>query len=75
MGYYMGKTKFAKNRLKLNVAGLFLAAVFCGALDFFLCIRCIPGLSIGAFISLIIGIYLLRKAIKGHQEDSNFKTL
>lgn len=75
MGYYMGKAKFSNNRLKLNMAGLFLAVLFHGAYDFFLFIRFIPGISIGAFISLIIGIFLSRKAIKKHQENSNFKTL
>jgi len=75
MGYYMGKAKFSNNRLKLNMAGLFLAVLFHGAYDFFLFIGFIPGISIGAFISLIIGIFLSRKAIKKHQENSNFKTL
>ncbi len=75
MGYYMGKAKFSNNRFKLNMAGLFLAVLFHGAYDFFLFIGFIPGISIGAFISLIIGIFLSRKAIKKHQENSNFKTL
>ncbi|BAO77007.1 PrsW family intramembrane metalloprotease [Winogradskyella sp. PG-2] len=75
MGYFMGKAKFSKNRFKLNMAGLFLAVLFHGAYDFFLFIRFIPGISIGAFISLAIAIYLSRKAIKKHQEDSNFKSL
>lgn len=75
MGYYMGKAKFSNNRFILNMAGLFLAVLFHGAYDFFLFIGFIPGISIGAFVSLIIGIILSRKAIKQHQEDSNFKTL
>ncbi|WP_299116415.1 PrsW family glutamic-type intramembrane protease [uncultured Winogradskyella sp.] len=75
MGYYMGKAKFSKNRFQLNMAGLFLAVLFHGAYDFFLFIRFIPGISIGAFISLAIGIYLSRKAIRKHQNNSNFKSL
>ncbi|MFP4846200.1 PrsW family intramembrane metalloprotease [Winogradskyella sp. PE311] len=75
MGYYMGKAKFSKNRIKLNITGLLLATLFHGAYDFFLFIRFIPGISIGAFISLAIAIYLSRKAIKKHQDGSNFKTL
>jgi RsiW-degrading membrane proteinase PrsW (M82 family) len=75
MGFFMGKAKFAKNRLTLNIAGLFLAVLFHGAYDFFLFINFIPGISIGAFISLALGIYLSRKAIKKHQDDSNFKSL
>ncbi|WP_339753199.1 PrsW family glutamic-type intramembrane protease [uncultured Winogradskyella sp.] len=75
MGYYMGKAKFAKNRFRLNMAGLFLAVLFHGAYDFFLFIGFIPGISAGAFISLILGVILSRKAIRRHQENSNFKTL
>jgi len=73
MGYYMGKAKFADNRMKYNLLGLLLAIVFHGTYDFFLFINFIPGISIGAFVSLIIGIILARKAIKLHQENSNFK--
>ena len=75
MGYYMGKAKFSNNRLKLNITGLFLAVLFHGAYDFFLFIRFIPGISIGAFISLAIAIYLSKKAIRKHQDNSNFKSL
>jgi len=75
MGYFMGKAKFSNNRLVLNLTGLLLATLFHGAYDFFLFINFIPGISIGAFISLAIAIILSRKAIKKHQEDSNFKTL
>lgn len=73
MGYYMGKAKFSNHRFKLNMAGLFLAVLFHGAYDFFLFIRFIPGISIGAIVSLIVGIVLSKKAIKRHQNNSNFK--
>jgi len=73
MGYFMGKAKFSKNRLKWNLIGLSCAILFHGAYDFFLFINFIPGISIGAFVSLIIGILLSRKAIKTHQENSHFK--
>ncbi len=74
MGYFMGKAKFSNNRVLLNLAGLSLAILFHGTYDFFLFIHFIPGISIGAFISLIIGIILSKKAIKAHQNDSHFKT-
>ncbi|WP_296317828.1 PrsW family intramembrane metalloprotease [Winogradskyella sp. UBA3174] len=74
MGYYMGKAKFAKNRFQLNMAGLLLAVLFHGAYDFFLFISFIPGIAFGAFMSLIVGIVLSQKAIKKHQDNSNFKT-
>ncbi|MEH6537521.1 MAG: PrsW family glutamic-type intramembrane protease [Psychroserpens sp.] len=73
MGYFMGKAKFSKNRIKLNLLGLLLAAAFHGFYDFFLFIDFIPGIWIGAFISLILGIILSHKAIRKHQEDSHFK--
>jgi RsiW-degrading membrane proteinase PrsW (M82 family) len=75
MGYFMGKAKFSSNRIKLNLFGLLIAILFHGAYDFFLFINFIPGIWIGAFISLIIGIILSRKAIQRHQERSHFKSL
>lgn len=73
MGYFMGKAKFSKNRIVLNLMGLFFATLFHGAYDFFLFINFIPGMWLGAIVSLIIGIFLSRKAIKKHQNNSNFK--
>lgn len=74
MGYFMGKAKFAKNRTLLNLTGLFLAALFHGTYDFFLFIDFIPGIWVGAFISLFIGIALARKAILIHQINSHFNS-
>jgi len=73
MGYFMGKAKFSKNRFVFNITGLLLATLFHGAYDFFLFIDFIPGVSIGAFISLLIGIILSKKGIKKHQQNSIFK--
>lgn len=73
MGYYMGKAKFSKNKFKWNLMGLFTAVLFHGAYDFFLFIGFIPGISIGAFVSLIVGVILSKRAIKAHQEISHFK--
>ena len=73
MGYFMGKAKFSKNKKFLNLIGLFLAIIFHGAYDFFLFISFVPGIWIGAFISLFIGLFLSRKAIKTHQKNSHFK--
>lgn len=67
MGFYMGKAKFAKNRIALNLKGLALAVLFHGAYDFFLFIEFIPGIWIGAFVSLIVAIILSIKAIKIHR--------
>ncbi|MDG2350820.1 MAG: PrsW family glutamic-type intramembrane protease [Flavobacteriaceae bacterium] len=73
MGFFMGKAKFSKNRIMWNFTGLMSAILFHGAYDFFLFINFIPGISIGAFISLIIGIILSKRAIKLHQDISHFK--
>ncbi|MCO4823148.1 MAG: PrsW family intramembrane metalloprotease [Flavobacteriaceae bacterium] len=73
MGYFMGKAKFSNNRIKWNLIGLLGAILFHGSYDFFLFIGFIPGISIGAFISLIIGIILSKRAIKAHQNISHFK--
>jgi hypothetical protein len=69
----MGKAKFAPNKLYLNLLGLLSAILFHGAYDFFLFINFIPGIWIGAFISLGIGLYLSKRAIKYHQQSSHFK--
>lgn len=73
MGYYMGKAKFSNKKIILNITGLLLAILFHGAYDFFLFVDFIPGIWIGAFVSLLIGILLSRKAILKHQEKSQFK--
>mgnify|MGYP005996571969 CR=1 FL=1 len=73
MGYFIGKAEFSENRIKLNLTGLLVATLFHGAYDFFLFINFIPGISIGAFVSLIIGILLSKKAIKKHQNSSKFR--
>ena len=74
MGYFMGKAKFSKNNVKYNLLGLLVATVFHGAYDFFLFLDFLPGIAIGAFISLLIGILLSKKAITKHQDISQFKT-
>ncbi|WP_066218711.1 PrsW family intramembrane metalloprotease [Formosa haliotis] len=73
MGYFMGKAKFSNQRIKYNLTGLGLAILFHGGYDFFLFIDFIPGVWVGAFISLGLGFILARKAIKKHQEKSYFK--
>ncbi|MFB9052326.1 PrsW family intramembrane metalloprotease [Formosa undariae] len=73
MGFFMGKAKFSNNRIQHNLLGLLFAVIFHGSYDFFLFIDFVPGIWIGAFISLGVAIVLSRKAIKNHQEKSYFK--
>lgn len=74
MGYFMGRAKFKGNRIPNNLFGLLLAIIFHGAYDFFLFIDFIPGIWIGAFVSLSIAIVLSYYAMKIHQRNSLFKT-
>lgn len=73
MGYYMGLAKFRKQRFAYNMTGLFAATLFHGAYDFFLMQKNIPLQGTGAILSLLIGIYLSKRAIKLHNENSPFK--
>lgn len=69
----MGKAKFSKHKKWLNLCGLLLTIMFHGAYDFFLFLDFIPGIWLGAFVSLIIDLVLSRNAIKNHQNNSHFK--
>lgn len=73
MGYFMGKAKFSDRKWRLNMMGLLIATLFHGAYDFFLFINFVPGIAIGAFISLLIGLYFSRIAMKRHQKRSQFR--
>jgi RsiW-degrading membrane proteinase PrsW (M82 family) len=73
MGYFIGKAKFSNNSKKLNLLGLLFATLFHGSYDFFLFINFTPGIYIGAFVSLLIGIIFSKKAISRHQNSSSFK--
>lgn len=76
MGYFMGKAKFSKTvkqKIRLNLTGLLAATLFHGIYDFFLYINYIPGISMGAFLSLGIGLILAQRAMRKHQNNSRFK--
>lgn len=73
MGYFMGKAKFSNQRMLHNLLGLFTAILFHGTYDFFLFVNSVPGIAIGAFVSLGIGIVLSKKAVRAHQKRSAFK--
>ncbi|HMV88525.1 MAG TPA: PrsW family glutamic-type intramembrane protease, partial [Cyclobacteriaceae bacterium] len=73
MGYYLGRAKFIHNKkLYYSLLALISATVFHGLYDYFLFITFVPGIWIGAVVSLIVGIILSRKAIKVHQAASPF---
>lgn len=75
MGYFLGKAKFTHRKvLYFTVISLLTAAAFHGTYDYLLFISYIPGLWIGAAISLVIIFVLSRKAIRLHDQSSPFLT-
>lgn len=72
MGYFLGKAKFEQKKSYYALYALGIATLFHGAYDYFLFISFVPGIWLGAMVSLILGIYLSRKAIKIHQLASPF---
>ena len=73
MGFFLGKAKFTHRKvLYFSVLSLIAAAIFHGSYDYFLFISFIPGIWVGAGVSLIIGFMLSRKAIRLHQQISPF---
>lgn len=72
MGYYLGKAKFEHKGNYYAFHALGIATLFHGAYDYFLFINFVPGIWVGAFVSLLVGIYFSRKAIKIHQVASPF---
>lgn len=74
MGYYLGKAKFEDKKGYYAFHALGTATLFHGAYDYFLFISFVPGIWLGALASLILGIYLSKKAITIHQNVSPFRT-
>lgn len=72
MGYFLGKAKFEHKKSYYAFHALGIATLFHGAYDYFLFISFVPGIWLGAIASLILGIYLSRKAIRIHQSASPF---
>lgn len=73
MGFFLGKAKFTHRRqFWFSILALAAATVFHGAYDYFWFISYVPGIWIGAIISLVVGFILARKAIRLHQQASPF---
>lgn len=73
MGYYLGKAKFEHKKSFYAWHALGIAILFHGAYDYFLFISFVPGIALVALVSLSVGIWLSRKAIRIHQFASPFK--
>jgi RsiW-degrading membrane proteinase PrsW (M82 family) len=72
MGYYLGKAKFEHKKGFYAFHALGVATLFHGAYDYCLFISFVPGIVLGALASLMVGIWLSRKAIRIHQFASPF---
>lgn len=72
MGYYLGKAKFEHKKSYFALHALGVATLFHGAYDYCLFISFVPGIVFGALASLLVGIWLSRKAIRIHQFASPF---
>lgn len=73
MGFFLGKAKFQHRKPGYGLIGLLAATILHGAYDYFLFLQSIPGIWLGAFVSLFVGLYLSKRAIKIHQDVSPFR--
>ncbi len=74
MGFFLGEAKLAhKHTFLYGFIALVTATLAHGIYDYFLFISFVPGIWIGAIVSLIIGYFIARKAIEMHQDASPFK--
>ncbi len=73
MGYFAGSAKFKEKNALYSLIGLFGAVLFHGAYDYFLFISHIPGMFLGALVSLVAGIYFSIKAMRLHSDASPFR--
>ena len=74
MGFFLGEAKLEhKHTLLYSVIALIIAILLHGIYDYFLFISFIPGLWMGAVVSLIIGYWFSHKAMEIHQDASPFK--
>lgn len=72
MGYFLGKAKFEHRKSYYAIYALGVAALFHGAYDYCLFISYVPGIVLGALASLVLGIWLSKRAIRIHQNASPF---
>jgi RsiW-degrading membrane proteinase PrsW (M82 family) len=72
VGYYLGLQKI-KGIKSIGIKGLLFASTLHAAYDFFIFISYIPGMWVGALLSLYFGLRFSFKAINIHQQASPFK--
>jgi RsiW-degrading membrane proteinase PrsW (M82 family) len=73
MGYFLGKAKFThRKEIYYSFVALLVATAFHGAYDYFWFIAFVPGIWVGAILSLIVAFVLSKRAIRLHQQASPF---
>ena len=73
MGYFLGKAKFThRHTTTYSILALFSAALFHGSYDYFWFISFVPGIWIGAVVSMILTFVLGRKAMRMHDQSRVF---
>lgn len=73
MGYFLGKAKFThRKEIYYSIIALLVATAFHGAYDYFWFIAYVPGIWVGAILSLIVAFILSKRAIRLHQQASPF---
>lgn len=74
MGFFLGEAKLDHKHTGLySLAAIGVATITHGIYDYFLFISFVPGLWIGAIVSLVIGYFVSHKAMEIHQDASPFK--
>lgn len=83
MGYFLGKGKFERQsnllgakwvEIEFSIWALGAATLLHGAYDYCLFVDFVPGIWIGAVVSLLLGLRLSFAAIRIHQAASPFRT-
>lgn len=73
MGYFLGLAKFATKGKGIHIVlALVIPTLFHGFYDFFLFRNDVPGIWLGAVVSLIVGVVLSFRAIRLHRRSSPF---
>ena len=74
MCYYLGKAKSNKKaQLLFIVLSILMPIIFHALYDYFLFIDFIQGIWIGGIVTLVITLYIAKKAIQEHMTASPFK--
>jgi len=73
MGYFLGKAKFTHtHEVYYSFVALLVATLFHGGYDYFWFISYVPGIWLGAILSLIVALVFSRRAIRTHHQASPF---